>query len=79
MNNYYYCAIKNNDVEVAMENKAHLYSELLEIIKKKERDKEESFYRRIELEPPQLDDGSKWQQPIEDTKEERGVEIIELI
>ena len=56
------------------------YSELLDLLKKKEREKDESYYRPIELElplihPPQpIGD----EQPKNEEQNERGVVVIDL-
>ncbi len=63
-----------------MENDSEwLYSELLEQMKQKEKEKEDSYYRPIELElplimpPPFLDEPKK-----DEDQEKRGVIIIEI-
>lgn len=64
------------------DNDEWFYSELLDFLKEKEREKEESYYRQIELELPLYEPSHR--QPIGDEKlnddgqKDRGVIIIEL-
>lgn len=54
------------------------YQELLDLLKEKEREKEESYYRPLELELPLYPQPIGDERPKDEQQVERGVVIIDL-